>query len=230
MCDVSHELERLAEEDGATFHFAPAVGLWHVRDKDSITVVRGALSRAEAARLYVEDRDLCLATPAAVLQYINARYRPYDTMRTFKEGWDTVMQHGVLSPDRYGDVDGQAYDRGGLAAIEYQRAIKHLADHREDVEKAGPRWLAQLLKPGKLCLAALVALAVWCGDVRADDRRPPGAPDNWNEIREQLREQLHKEMRQEALRCFDPVRGRWKDTQECRDPLPRRSPGPEGRR
>ena len=149
MTDVTHELERLAEADGATLT-RTATGAWYARDKDGMTVVRGALSRAEAARLYVEDRDLCLATPAAVLQYINARYRPYDTMRTFNEGWDTVMQHGRLCDDRYDGVDGQAYDRGGLAAIEYKRAIKHLADHPDDVEKAGPRWLAALLRKGEV--------------------------------------------------------------------------------
>jgi hypothetical protein len=70
------ELERLAEADGATF-IPSGTGSWAVRDKDGMTIARGALSRAEAARLYCEELDLCLSTPEAALAYIKAQRRPY---------------------------------------------------------------------------------------------------------------------------------------------------------
>lgn len=141
--DLNQEIYiRLAEGDGA--HFVQnATGHWSVMDADGAVIARGAFSKTECARLYVEDRELCAATPAAAFQFVRSRYRPHDEMRTFKEGWDTVMQHGALLPDRYSDVDGQAYDRGGLAAIEYKRAIAHLDANTKAAED--PRWLAQLL-------------------------------------------------------------------------------------
>jgi hypothetical protein len=65
MSDAS-ELERLAELDGATF-IRSATGSWYARDRDGITIVRGAPSRAEAAVLYCEDRDLVGTSPDVVL-------------------------------------------------------------------------------------------------------------------------------------------------------------------
>jgi hypothetical protein len=139
------ELERLVEADGAQL-IRTATGAWYARDNTGITVVRGALSRAEAARLYCEDRDLCLATPGAILEWIKAQWRPYDTLPAFQAGWDACRRDGSLRADQYDGVDGQAYDRGGLSAVWYARAMKHLEDHPDDVERAGPRWLADLLK------------------------------------------------------------------------------------
>jgi hypothetical protein len=70
-------------------------------------------------------------------------------MPEFQEGFRAYEKYGARRDDPYDGVQGQAWDRGGLAAIEYKRAIKHLADHPDDVEKAGPRWLADLLKGGR---------------------------------------------------------------------------------
>jgi hypothetical protein len=135
------ELERLAEADGATFHQSHA-GAWAVRDRDNAVVASGCLSKVEAAIRYVEDRGLCLATPEAVKA-------PYDTLPAFQAGWDACRRDGALREDKYDGVDGQAYDRGGLSAVWYARAMKHLEDHPDDVEKAGPRWLTELIKGGR---------------------------------------------------------------------------------
>jgi hypothetical protein len=86
MADLPNELERIAEADGAVFTRS-ATGAWWARDKDGITIVRGALSRAEAAVLYCEDRDLCGSTPEAILARIRFEYRPYDTLPAFDEGF-----------------------------------------------------------------------------------------------------------------------------------------------
>jgi hypothetical protein len=62
MTDTPNELERRAAADGATFLRSPA-GTWAAYGKDGVIVVFGALSRAEAARLYCEDREI--SAPAA---------------------------------------------------------------------------------------------------------------------------------------------------------------------
>jgi hypothetical protein len=144
MSEHLSELERLAEADGATF-IRTATGAWWARDNSGITVVRGALSRAEAARLYCEDKDLVGSTPEAILAYIRAQYRPYDTMPEFQEGFDDWGKYDRPTAFKYDDVAGQAYDRGANAAMLYARAMAHLDTYKEDVEKAGPGWLAQLI-------------------------------------------------------------------------------------
>jgi hypothetical protein len=148
MRDVSHELERLAEEDGATF-IRSATGAWWARDKEGFNIVRGALSRAEAAVLYCEDKDLVGSTPEAILARITAEYRPYDTMPEFQEGFDADQKDGAFRRDPYDGVKAQAWDRGANTAMLYARALAHLDAHREDVEKAGPGWLAKLLRTGR---------------------------------------------------------------------------------
>src|SRR5579871_4649575 len=80
------ELERLAEADGAQL-IRTATGAWYAKDRDGITVVRGALSRAEAALHYVEDKGLVDSTPEALLAYLKAQYRPYDRLPAFEEGY-----------------------------------------------------------------------------------------------------------------------------------------------
>jgi hypothetical protein len=47
---------QLAEADGATFQRSP-LGAWYAKDCDGITVVLGALSHAETARAYCEDKS-----------------------------------------------------------------------------------------------------------------------------------------------------------------------------
>jgi hypothetical protein len=150
MSDVS-DLERLAEADGATF-LRSATGAWWAKDKDGITIVRGALSRAEAAVQYCEQKDLTAATPEAILAYIRHQYRPYDTLPAFDEGFRAYQSDGPHRLCPYGDAlpyAGQAWDRGANAAMLYARAMAHLDAHKEDVEKAGPGWLAQLLRTGR---------------------------------------------------------------------------------
>jgi hypothetical protein len=142
------ELEKLVEADGGIL-IRSATGAWWARDKDGIIVVRGALSRAEAAVLYCEDRDLCGSTPEAILARIRHEYRPYDTMAEFQEGFDAYRQDGPHRLDPYDGVKAQAWDRGANAAMLYARAMAHLDAHKEDVEKSGPGWLATLLRTGR---------------------------------------------------------------------------------
>jgi hypothetical protein len=141
-------LERLAEDDGA--HFVQNVaGHWSVTDNDGLVIARGAMSRAEAARLYCEDRDLTPSTPEAILARIKAQYRPYDTLPEFEEGYDAYGKDGAHRRNPYDGYKGQAWDRGANAAMLYRRALAHLDAHKEDVEKAGPGWLARLLRTGR---------------------------------------------------------------------------------
>jgi hypothetical protein len=144
MSDHTSELEGLAELDGATF-IRSATGAWWARDKDGIIVVRGALSRAEAVVMYCEDRDLCGASPEAILARIRHEFRPYDTMPEFDEGFAEYQKSGPRRRDPYDGVRAQAWDRGANAAMLYARAMAHLDAHKEDVEKAGPGWLADLI-------------------------------------------------------------------------------------
>jgi hypothetical protein len=142
------ELERLAEADGATF-LRSATGAWWAKDKDGITIVRGALSRAEAALQYCEQKDLTAATPEAILARIRHEYRPYDSMPEFDEGFRAYGMHRFSHRDPYDGVKAQAWDRGANAAMLYERALAHLDAHKEDIEKAGPGWLAPLLRTGR---------------------------------------------------------------------------------
>jgi hypothetical protein len=142
------ELEHLAEADGAQLLRA-LTGAWWAKDRDGITVVRGAMSRAEAALLYCEDKHLVGTTPAGILEYIKAQYRPYDSMPEFREGFEAWNNKGARREDPYEGVKSQAFCRGANAAMLYGRAMAHLEAHKEDVEKAGPGWLAQLIKTGR---------------------------------------------------------------------------------
>jgi hypothetical protein len=155
MADVNqNELVRLAEADGATFQQTPT-GAWWAKDRDGIVIVRGALSKTEAAVLYCEDRDLTAATPEAILARIKHEFRPYDTMTEFDEGFAAYQNAPAFWRDPYdegpdgGGVKAQAFDRGANAAMLYARALAHLDAHKEDVEKAGPGWLATLLRTGR---------------------------------------------------------------------------------
>jgi hypothetical protein len=142
-----NELERLAEADGAMFTRSPT-GAWYAKDRDGVVIVRGALSKTEAAVLYCEDKDLVDSTPEAILARLRYEYRPYDSMPEFQEGFDAYQKHR-FARDPYDGVKAQAWDRGANTAMLYARALAHLDAHREDVEKAGPGWLARLLWPGR---------------------------------------------------------------------------------
>jgi hypothetical protein len=164
MADVTRELERLAEDDGATFTKTPT-GAWWAKDRDGIVIVRGALSRREAAVLYCEDKGLQAATPQAILERIKYEYRPYDDLPAFEEGFVAYQKKRPLDhnpyetaparlPGREGETNGQAalrqvnaqaWDRGANAAMLYARALAFLDAPPKDVEKVQPNWLAKLL-------------------------------------------------------------------------------------
>jgi hypothetical protein len=144
----SNELERLAEADGASLRRS-AAGVWYAKDKDGAVVVRGALSRVEAALLYCEDRDLVASTPEAILARIRHEYRPYDSMPEFEEGFRAYQLDGATRRDPYEGVKAQAWDRGANAAMLYKRALAHLDVHPPGAEPAAPGWLAQLLRTGR---------------------------------------------------------------------------------
>jgi hypothetical protein len=144
------ELDRLAEADGATF-IHTASGKWWARDKDGITVVQGALSRAEAVLLYCEDKDLTPTTPEAILTRIKAHHRPHDAMPEFKEGFEAYRNVGAFYWCPYNEgVKAQDFDRGVNAAVLFSRALAHLDAHPEVAEKAGPGWLGRLLRTGRV--------------------------------------------------------------------------------
>jgi hypothetical protein len=145
MSDHTSELERLAELDGATF-IRSATGAWYARDRDGIAIARGCLSRAEAAVLYCEDRDLCGSTPAAILARIKHEYRPYDTMPEFQEGFRAYQLDGPHRRDPYDGVQAQAWDRGANAAMLYKRALALLDAPPENINAVQPGWLARLLQ------------------------------------------------------------------------------------
>ncbi len=148
MNNAPNELERLAEADGATLTRSPT-GVWYAKDRDGVMIVRGALSKVEAAVLYCEDKDLTEATPEAIIARLRYEFRPYDTMPEFQEGFDAYGKDGAFRRDPYDGVKAQAWDRGANTAMLYARALARLDAHREDVKKAGPGWLARLLWPGR---------------------------------------------------------------------------------
>lgn len=147
--DGASELERLAEADGATIDRA-AAGSWYVKDRDGAIVVRGALSRAEAALLYCEDRDLVASTPEAILARIRHEYRPYDAMPEFDEGFRAYQIDGPARRDPYYDgTRSQAWARGANAAMLYARALARLdARPAGDEPAAELGWLTRLIRGG----------------------------------------------------------------------------------
>jgi hypothetical protein len=115
------ELERLAEADGATFSQSDD-GEWSVKDKHGLLIADGALSQAEAARLYCEDKGLPSAQE--ILDRIVARYRPYHVLEEFWQGFGASRRNSVLrrNPHRNG-VKADAWERGSAVAMQYQRAL-----------------------------------------------------------------------------------------------------------
>jgi hypothetical protein len=150
MTNAANELERLAEADGAMF-IPSGTCAWSAKDRHGVLIVRGALSRVEAARLYCEDQDLAASTSEAILAYIKAQYGPYDSMPEFEAGYRAYWRDGAHRCNPHNDgVAAQAWDRGANAAMLYGRAMAHLDAHKEDVEKAGSSWLVRLLSTGRV--------------------------------------------------------------------------------
>jgi hypothetical protein len=140
---------QLAEADGATFLQIRTTGLWGAVDREGMVIVPyvdGAMSKAEAARLYCEDKGLTPCTPDAILAQIVRDYRPYDTMPEFGEGF---AGHQVRQRHENDDgVKGQAYDRGANAAMLYARAPAFL-DAAPVKPNPAPGWLQRLLRTGR---------------------------------------------------------------------------------
>ena len=85
----------------------------------------------------------------ALLKRIFEEHRPYNTYIAFREGYRAYQTVGNAWDNPYGDTaEGQAWDRGACAAMQYQRAIEHLdavpADAAEPL--AGASWLRRLLE------------------------------------------------------------------------------------
>jgi hypothetical protein len=139
---------RVAEADGAMFT-PSGTGEWSVKDTHGLTVAHGALSLAEAARLYCEDKGL--PSPEEVLDTIVAAYRPYHVLDEFWQGFTAYRHDPVLwcNPYRDRDVKAQAWDRGANVAMQYQRALAHRASTPAEADEAEPGWLVRLLRTGR---------------------------------------------------------------------------------
>jgi hypothetical protein len=88
------------------------------------------------------------ATNDAILKRIVEEYRPYNTFLAFREGY-RAYQTGAHAQNPYGDTaEGQAWDRGGCAAMQYGRALAHLDAHPADAAEpaATAGWLQRLLE------------------------------------------------------------------------------------
>jgi hypothetical protein len=144
---------RLAEDDGACFRQIRSTGLWSAADRDGVVIVPfvdGAMSIAEAARLYCEDKGL---TPShEILARIVAKYRGYHVLAEFWQGFKACQRDSVLRCNPYRDDEGvkaQAWDRGANAAMQYQRAMHHVATTPAEADEAEPGWLVRLLRTGR---------------------------------------------------------------------------------
>jgi hypothetical protein len=139
----------IAETHGASFMRA-LDGRWFAYDADGIRIVRNALSKIEAARLFCEDGALVPLTNDAILARIFAEYAPYDTMPEFQEGYRAYQLDGPHRLNPHGSsAAGQAWDRGANAAMLYRRALSLLDNPPKDIDKVQPGWLAQLLRTGR---------------------------------------------------------------------------------
>jgi hypothetical protein len=135
---------RIAEADGAMF--APrSDGEWSVKDKHGLLIADGALSLAEAARLYCEDKGL--PSPQEILDRIVAKYRPYHVLDEFWQGFRASRRDSVLRRNPHGDgLKGDAWDRGSDVAMQYQRALALRATIPAEADEAEPRWVVKLLQ------------------------------------------------------------------------------------
>jgi hypothetical protein len=146
---LSDAYQKWADAHGGLF-IKSAAGTWSVTDADGAVVARGALSKAEAARLYCEDQDITPAHPDAILIRVFAEYAPYNTMPAFTEGYRAYQLDGQCRRNPHTDVAAQAWDRGASSAMLYQRALAHLDAHPADrvPETASEGWLARLIRNG----------------------------------------------------------------------------------
>jgi hypothetical protein len=168
MPGVPSPYQRLAEANGATIVGHISTGLWIARDNDGAEIVCGALSAAEAARLYCEDKDLTPATHDAILARILAEFRPYNAHPAFKKGYRVCQAAGAACANPYVGAAAQALDRGTTAALLYRRALAHLDECPNDAnpETAAADWLVRIIRDTGSGLERAVSAGV------APDDRP----------------------------------------------------------
>jgi hypothetical protein len=177
MSEPVNALVCLAQDDGARFRQGSESDRWVAEDRDGMAIVSGAMSIAEAARLYCEDKELIrdgmavvfgamsiaeaehlycedkgLSPPHEVLARIVAGYRPYDVLAEFWEGFAAYHRRHVFWCNPYQDDKGvkkQAWDRGADAARQYQQALSHMATTPAEAGDTEPGWTVRLLANGR---------------------------------------------------------------------------------
>jgi hypothetical protein len=149
MTETDAVYARLAEADGAMFTRS-GEGEWSVKDKDGLTIAEHALSLAEAARLYCEEKGL--PTSEEILDKIVAKFRPYHVLGEFWQGFRAGRRDSVFRCNPFRDDEGvrkQAWDRGADVAMQYQRALEQRASTQDEVDETEPRWLVTLFRKGR---------------------------------------------------------------------------------
>jgi hypothetical protein len=140
----------LAEDDGARFCRESESDRWTVEDRDGIAIVSDAMSSAEAARLYCEDKGL--ASPQEILDRIVATYRPYHVLDEFWQGFEACQRDSVLRCNPYRNAEGvkaRAWDRGAEVAKQYRQALARQATTPAEADEAEPGWVIRLLRTGR---------------------------------------------------------------------------------
>jgi hypothetical protein len=139
--------KRLAEDHGARFHRGSESDRWTAEDRDGIAIVSDALSIAEAARLYCEDKGL--TSSEEILDRIVVTYRSYHVLDEFWQGFRACRRDSVFrcNPHRDGEsVQALAWDRGASVAMQYRQALAHRAATPDEAE---PGWVVRLLRMGR---------------------------------------------------------------------------------
>jgi hypothetical protein len=142
--------KRLAEDDGAHFCRGSESDRWTAADRDGMVVVSDAMSVAEAARLYCEDRGL--VSPEEILDRIVAAYRPYHVLDEFWQGFKAHQRNSVFRCNPYRAAEGvksKAWDRGANVAMQYKRALAHRGTTPDEADEVEPAWVVRLLRMGR---------------------------------------------------------------------------------
>jgi hypothetical protein len=140
----------LAEDDGARFRRGSESDRWTAEDSDGIAIVSDAMSIAEAARLYCEDKGL--VSPRQILARIVAAYSSHRLLAEFWEGFKACQRDPARRSNPYQhdeDVKAQAWDRGADVAMQYQQALAHFATTPAEADEAELGWLVRLLRTGR---------------------------------------------------------------------------------
>jgi hypothetical protein len=140
----------LAEDDGAHFRKESESDRWTAEDSDGMVIVSDAMSIAEAARLYCEDKEL--VSPRQILARIVAAYSSYRFLTEFWEGFKACQRDPVRRSNPYRDDEGvkaQAWDRGADVALQYHQAVANFATTPAEVDEAESGWLVRILRTGR---------------------------------------------------------------------------------